>query len=192
MKEYLVALALGQIQIDEDVAVRHLKKDLKDDWFPDPRGFEDMLDSGIASSILTENFRINHGQFVPGERSVFNIPKPNYTLRYGLETSISDRVLYNSIAAFLLPFYDPLIPWSVFSQRHASNDPSGRYLFKRAIPAWNDFLGVVRTQVNPQATLLSTDVSNYFENIDLQILKEIGWKAVGTVWASTGGPGWPM
>ena len=70
-----------------------------------------------------------------------------------------------------MPLYDPLIPWSVFSHRAAENQ-DGKYLFRRAIPAWQDFTGVVRDGLSGAQVLLSTDLTNYFENIDLEKLRE--------------------
>jgi len=166
-----VAVSLGPIQFDEKIVKRQLRRDLLDDWFPDPRRFEDMLDVDHVEAILVDNFQHNEGAFKPEKRTLFNIPKSNFTLRYGLEISLAERALYQALAARLVPLYDPLIPWSVFSHR-AAEDPSGRYLFRRAIPAWQDFTGVVRDGLSGTQVLLSTDLTNYFENIDLENLRK--------------------
>jgi len=138
-----VTVLLGPIEFDERIIKRQLRRDLLDDWFPDPRRFEDLLDIDHVEAVLVENFQRNEGIFKPEKRTLFNIPKSNFTLRYGLEISLAERALYQALAARLVPLYDPLIPWSVFSHRAAEN-PDGRYLFRRAIPAWQDFTGVVR------------------------------------------------
>lgn len=166
-----MAVSLGPIQFDEKIVKRQLRRDLLDDWFPDPRRFEDMLDVDHVEAILVDNFQHNEGAFKPEKRTLFNIPKSNFTLRYGLEISLAERALYQALAARLVPLYDPLIPWSVFSHR-AAEDPSGRYLFRRAIPAWQDFTGVVRDGLSGTQVLLSTDLTNYFENIDLENLRK--------------------
>jgi hypothetical protein len=166
-----VAVNFGPIKFDEKVIKRQLRRDLLDDWFPDPRRFEDMLDVAHVETILSENFERNDGSFKPETRTLFNIPKSNFTLRYGLEISLAERALYQALAARLISYYDPLIPWNVFSHR-ATQDPNGRYLFKRAIPAWQDFTGVVRDGLNSAQVLLSTDLTNYFENIELLKLKD--------------------
>jgi len=166
-----MAIALGAIQFDENDALRHLRRDLSDDWFPDPRRFEDLLKDDFLAKTLEVNFRDNHGQFQAGKRHLLNIPKSNFTLRYALETSLSDRAVYNGLAAYLLPFFDSLIPWQVFSHRASPVDQIDRVLFRRPIQAWQNFLGVVRTELKSRSVLLSTDLANYYENIDLNILR---------------------
>lgn len=162
---------MGPIEFDEKIIKRQLRRDLLDDWFPDPRRFEDLLDIDHVETILMDNFQRNEGTFKPEKRTLFNIPKGNFTLRYGLEISLAERALYQAVTARLVPLYDPLIPWSVFSHRAADNS-DGRYLFRRAIPAWQDFTGVVRDGLSEAQVLLSTDLTNYFENIDLEKLRE--------------------
>lgn len=130
-----------------------------------------MLDIDHVEAVLIDNFQRNEGTFKPEKRTLFNIPKSNFTLRYGLEISLAERALYQALAARLVPLYDPLIPWCVFSHR-ASDDADGRYLFRRAIPAWQDFTGVVRDALSGSQILLSTDLTNYFENIDLAKLRD--------------------
>ena len=144
--------------------------DLRDDWFPDPLRFEDMLDGTHIESILTANLQKHSGKIQPAPRTLYNIPKANFTLRYALEISLAERALYHALITRLLPLYDPLIPWNVFNHR-ASEKPSSRYLFRRAIPAWQDFTGVVRNVLATSHVLLSTDLTNYFENISLQLLE---------------------
>jgi len=88
-----------------------------------------------------------------------------------METSVSDRAVYHGLRAYLVPFFDPLIPWNVFNHRYDPTAKAGRYLFKRGVPAWQDFIGVVRSSIKPSTVLLSTDLTNYFENIDIGKLK---------------------
>lgn len=166
-----MTVILGSIEFDESIIKRQLRRDLLDDWFPDPRRFEDMLDNEHIEAILRDNFARNEGAFKPEKRALFNIPKNNFTLRYGLEISLAERALYHALAARLVPLYDPLIPWCVFSHR-AAEKSEDRYLFRRAIPAWQDFTGVVRDGLTSAGFLLSTDLTNYFENIDLKKLHE--------------------
>ena len=163
-------VSLGPIEFDENIVKSQLRRDLRDDWFPDPLLFEDMLESGNINFVLIDNFRSNDGMFLPSCRTLLNIPKSNFTLRYGLEISLAERALYHALIMRLVPHYDPLIPWNIFSHR-ASIDPKRRYLFRRAIPAWQDFTGVVNDTLSTSSVLLSTDLVNYFENINLKLLQ---------------------
>lgn len=170
-REVAVAIDFGPIQIDDRVVLRQLKQDLKDDWFPDPRRFDDMFDGELIQKLMAENFGRNHGAYLPEKRTVLNVPKMNFTMRHGMETSIADRALYQALASFLVPFYDPLIPWSVFNHRQSVGDAAKKALFRRAIPAWQDFVGVVKVAIKDKPVLLSTDLTNYFDNIDVAALK---------------------
>ncbi len=154
-----MTVSLGPIEFDEEVVKRQLRHDLLDDWFPDPRRFEDMFDAENIEHVLIENFRKNDGVFRPQSRMVLNIPKSNFTLRYGLEVSLAERALYHALTSRLVPFFDPLIPWNVFNHRMTPGH-DGRYMFRRAIPAWQDFLGVVRVSLANAHVLLSTDLTN--------------------------------
>jgi hypothetical protein len=163
---------LGSLEFDSDTVLRQLRRDLHDDWFPDPREFNDLFDKEHVPTIIQENFKRNHGEYVPAKRLLLNVPKANFTLRYALETSLADRVLYHALAAHLVKFYDPLLPWCVFSHRHDTSTKNDGYLFKRAVPSWQDFMGVVRNSLNTPSVLLSTDITNFFENINLSKLQE--------------------
>lgn len=173
-----MAVTLGAIEINDVLVFKQLKQDLKDDWFPDPRRFEDVFSKELVQSILTENFELNHGQYRPAKRQPLNMPKANFTLRAALETSLPDRVMYHALAAALVPLFDPLMPWQVFSHRLNQDGLDEKHLFKRGVPAWKNFIGVVRSKLMldadgpPTRALLSTDLTNYFDNIDIPKLKD--------------------
>ena len=164
---------LGTVQLDDVVVLRQLRRDLKDDWFPDPRGFEDIFSTKQLQKVISDNFAKNEGVYRPSKRTLLNIPKANFTLRYALETGIADRAVYHGLTASLVPFFDPLLPWNVFNHRAAASKDLERYLFRRSIPAWRDFVGVVENVTKGTAVLLSTDLSNYFEHINLEKLKRV-------------------
>lgn len=180
-----MSIKLGHIAFDKKKLFRQFRNDLKDDWFPDPFVYKDVLDTGILDQQLAENFEKNEGKYVPGERTLFNIPKPNFTLRYALETGIPDRILYHGLVSHIVPFFDPLIPWFVFSHRKNSRRNDSRYLFRSGIPAWRDFLGTVQTSISSETFLLSTDLANYFEHIDLMKLQSVLEGCISKIEAST-------
>lgn len=171
-------VTLGDISFDDDIVLKRLKSDLRDDWFPDPLGFTDILDGSLLTELINKNFENNHGSYVPSKALLLNIPKGNFTLRYALESSVVDRTVYHALASYLVPFYDPLLSWRVFSHRRPqststpNNRASSRYTFRNPISAWNDFLGCVRSALQPDHVLLSTDLANYFENITISRLKD--------------------
>ncbi len=168
-----MTIDLGAISFDETILLRQLRQDMRDDWFPDPLGYEDLLRAGDPRTRIERNFNENHGQYVPAARDIFNIPKPNFTVRYGLETSISDRIVYHALSSSISVHIDPLIPPVIYSHRRDPYRRDERYLFRRSIAAWQDFVGSVRAALQPGEYLLSTDLTNYFDNIDLRKLREL-------------------
>lgn len=184
-----MTVQLGGISFDEDVVIKQLKIDFRDDWFPDPIGYADFISAGLLPDIVKDNFQRNHGAYSPAKALLLNVPKSNFTLRYALETSFADRAIYHSLAMHLLQFYDPTISQWVFSHRSgdiASRERSDpKYVFRNGIQAWSDFLGCVQSAAAPGTVLLSTDLANYFENISLTKLKEIMLELVPALSAST-------
>jgi hypothetical protein len=164
-----MGLRLGPVEVEPGHLSRLLRRDLRDDWFPDPLRSEDLLSGGYIERVLAENLREHHGAFVPSERAVFNIPKSNFTLRYGLETSLPERALYQAIVARLIGPYDPLMPWTVFSHRASKR---GTDLFRLPVDSWKEFVGNVKSRLSPGSVLLSTDLANFYECIDLKVLNE--------------------
>lgn len=168
-----MTINLGSIVFDEAPLLKQLRQDMRDDWFPDALGFEDMMRSGVSRERIEQNFNENHGQYVPTSRDIFNVPKPNFTVRYGLETGITDRAVYHALASLISIHIDPLIPPVIYSHRRDPHRNDERYLFRRSIAAWQDFVGSVRADLHNGEYLLSTDLTNYFDNIDLRKLRDL-------------------
>ncbi len=164
-------IEIGPVKFEQSVLHKQLKNDLKDDWFPDPLKFNDIFDSGYIKTAIVNNFDKHHGQYIPSIRDLLNIPKPNFTLRYALETGVSDRALYHGLASFLARRFDKLIPWYVFSHRVDPHKEDERYLFRRGVGAWKDFVEATKSAISSDCWLLSTDLTNYFENINLNRLR---------------------
>lgn len=166
-----MSVDLGSLSFDESTVLKQLRGDMKDDWFADPLGYADMTTGAFLNDLINTNFTANNGIYLPSKRQILNLPKPNFTLRYGLETSLTDRFLFHALTAELVPVFDSLLGPTVYSHRYNYTKPDPRYLFKRGIPAWNDFIGSVRSAIVPTSCLLSTDLTNYFESVELSSLK---------------------
>jgi len=164
-------IPFGALALDPVVISKQLRGDMKDDWFFDPLNYTDMLVGSTLAAIVQSNFEKHDGLYQSCERHILNVPKPNFTLRYALETSLSDRFLYHGSVAFLVPFFDKLLGPSVYSHRYNYDKPDERYLFKRGIPAWNDFIGSVKSALPVGSFLVSTDLTNYYEGVQLVRLK---------------------
>ena len=105
--------------IDEKATLRHLRQDMKDDWFYDAVRYEDLLSNGKSlHEILLQNLEINHGEYKSGDKAVYDVPKRSLGLRYTLEIDFYDRFLYQAICSYLIPYFDPLLSHRVFSHRY--------------------------------------------------------------------------
>ena len=167
-----MTFSLGSLQFEEQWLHKQLRRDLRDDWFPDPRLFGDMLDSGIVTRLISDNFSSNQGRYSASKSALFNLPKPNFTLRYALEMSLQDRLLYQGVAAYLIQHFDACLNWKVFSHRYQSDGPATRTLFKPYVESWKGFIGGVKAALVPGTVLVTTDIANYYENIETDRLAD--------------------
>ncbi|MEM6899525.1 MAG: RNA-directed DNA polymerase [Pseudomonadota bacterium] len=164
-------IRLGQIEIDQAILERQLRHDLKDDWFPDAVRFKDFFGRNRIVELAEANFELNHGVYEPQRRVVRNVPKPDFTLRSALEIGLVDRAIYHGVCSYLCQHFDEYIPWRSFGYRAAVGDQRNRYMFRRGIPSWMDFLGTVRASLKQGTVLLSTDLTTYFDSINIEKLK---------------------
>lgn len=154
--------------IDIGVTLKHLRQDMKDDWFYDAVRYEDLLTNcKDLRRVLLENLEINHGIYKSGDKVVYDVPKRALGLRYTLELDFYDRFLYQAICTFLIPYFDPLLSNRVFSHRF-NKYGKPKYLFKHRIELWNTFENLTHLALVDGKTLLVTDLLNYFEQITIE------------------------
>lgn len=157
--------------IDVGATLKHLRQDMKDDWFYDAVRYEDLLSNGKSlQEILSKNLDLNHGEYESGCKATYDVPKRALGLRYTLELDFYDRFLYQAICTYLIPFFDPLLSNRVFSHRF---NKCGRkkYLFKHRIELWNTFENISHLALVDDKTLLVTDLLNYFEQISIDAVE---------------------
>ncbi|EHK0031744.1 RNA-directed DNA polymerase [Vibrio parahaemolyticus] len=157
--------------IDLSMTLKHLRQDMKDDWFYDTVRYEDLLTNTTnLKEILLENLSINHGNYESGDRALYDVPKRALGLRYTLETDFYDRFLYQAICTYLIPYFDPLLSNRVFSHRFNKHGKK-KYLFKHRIELWNTFENLSYVALVDKKSLLITDLLNYFEQITVETVE---------------------
>lgn len=166
--------ALG-FPIQFDLVLRHLRQDMRDDWYADCLEYQDFFDAPDEAKIIIISLLQEWNGVYRGERSVVrNVPKRGYGERYGLETDFFDRFIYQAVCSFLIPHYDQLLSHRVLSYRYDPHPLKPKYLFKPKINRWFTFEGVTLTFARAGKYLLITDLSNFFENISrVQIISEL-------------------
>lgn len=157
--------ALG-FPIKFDLVLRHLRQDMRDDWYFDCLQYDDFFKDPTATKAIILSLLQDWNGAYQGTKSVVrDIPKKGYGERYGLETDFFDRFIYQAICSFLIPYYDKLLSHRVLSHRYDPSPLDTKYLFKPKITRWFTFEGVTLTFVRSKKHLVVTDLSNFFENI---------------------------
>lgn len=158
--------------IDIRKTLKHLRQDMKDDWFYDAVRYEDLLSNADnLNEILSKNLDINHGKYETGHKATYDVPKRALGLRYTLELDFYDRFLYQAICTYLIQYFDPLLSNRVFSHRYNKHGNS-RYLFKHRIELWNTFEKTSFVALQDGKSLLVTDLLNYFEQISIDAIEQ--------------------
>ncbi|WGQ35983.1 RNA-directed DNA polymerase [Alcaligenes faecalis] len=152
--------------IDVPTVLKHLHRDMRDDWFEDALQHRDLFASKQAlQDVLHEVLLEGNGRYGASKRNVCDIPKKGLGVRYALETDFYDRFIYQAICSYLMPFYDPLLSPRVLGHRYDNRKRSEKDLFKGRIELWQTFEGVTKTALKNSQALFATDLINYFENI---------------------------
>lgn len=144
------------VELDLDMAALRLKSDLRDDWFPDPVRYADLLTTESVSRQFKDGY-------APQSALEVNVPKSGFTLRYSLEQCISDRIAYQAIVDTLDHLDGALAP-QVYGYRVRRG--RGAQMFLPKVQLWLDFNSEVRVRARDcSGVLLATDVQNFFEGI---------------------------
>lgn len=155
------------LKLDYSLAMKRVIQDMRDEWFPDPLLHKDILEL----KKIHHFFSSNKNAFLGEKAEQFNLPKSGFTLRYSLETSIYDRVLYQAIVDKLIEKYDPLFSERVYN--HRLNPKRGIYLFNNGVDAWKKFIREINAYLkNTKKVLLVADIQNYFEFISIDVLRD--------------------
>ncbi|MDP1992863.1 MAG: RNA-directed DNA polymerase [Syntrophales bacterium] len=153
------------VPFDINLLVKQLKQDMRDDWFPDPLNYEDVLKAEVITKKFAEYKKSNNKPYNGFEARQYNIPKQGFVLRYALEMSLWDRIIYQGIAKYLISFCDHHLSTSVFSHRWTGK-PNSKYIFRQPIDAWKQFQNAIKVNLSSENPwLVVTDVQNFFENI---------------------------
>lgn len=145
------------LDLDISLAVRRVKRDMRDDWFVDPLQYNDML--GITA---VEEWFSSETEIQPTES--LNIPKQGFVIRSAHEMFIYERVLYQALVDELIEVYDPLLRPVVYSHRLRTGRKD--YIFQNTIDAWQAFNDDANDAMDSdEKVILVTDIQNYYQCI---------------------------
>lgn len=157
-------------EIEVKTAVKYLKRDLRDDWYRDLQNYSDIYDNiQVLTKKINDKIVRGRGIYVSQKSILFNIPKGNGGFRYSLEFSPLDRIAYHIFGIELISMLDKVLPFNILSHRKNMEKDT---LFKPMIEQWNKFTNY--TRVNSVGSyIIETDLSNYYNNIDILKLKDL-------------------
>ena len=119
-------MSQDSLDLDYQLAIKRLCKDMRDEWFSDPIFYKDFLDKKSVKKYFSTPLQDGWGQ----KAEQFNLPKAGFILRYSLETFIYDRLLYQAIADKLIEEYDQLLCSRTYSHRLRLGE--GVFIFHKA------------------------------------------------------------
>ena len=159
------------IKFNLEIAIKRLKKDLRDDWFPDFLNFKDIFQDNRYIQEQLSEYIDNDIIYKASPALHFDIPKPGYAIRYSSETNIIDRLIYQACVDVIAIELDKIHSESVYSHR-VNQEWDSKYFFRYAVDEWNKFLTDTKIELekDDNEVLLVTDLSNYYESISINDL----------------------
>ncbi len=145
-------------------ALKYLKKDVYDDFWPDVFSYEDILREEIFG-------KINFEEYTAGPALILDIPKPTLILRPGHYLDLKDRFYYQLLINEFAKKVDVQLLSRDVVFAHRIKDSQG-YFFGDGISAWKIYQEKTESLFNlhPSGFLLKTDITAYFEHINIKRL----------------------
>ncbi|RQG87025.1 hypothetical protein EA462_15395 [Natrarchaeobius halalkaliphilus] len=165
--------------LDLELAWRKTKKDLNDHMnsFTDSPYVIDILDRNTDEWIEELRNALNNGEYEPKSVRIVNVPKNNYHLRPASVLHPKDIVVYSS---YILEVYSKIkdeMQWSGNRCRYSHillDDKSKSNRWQKFEKGhWRDLQQQKITHAENSSYVLETDVSGYYENIDIERLISI-------------------
>jgi hypothetical protein len=145
-------------------AFRYLRWDVGDDFWPDIVNYQDLLDIEIFK-------KISFDQYIANPQLILDIPKPTLILRPGHYLDLTDRFYYQLLVNEVAKKTDSNLLGRdiVFGNRVKDSDG---HFFHNGINSWKKFQEKTELFFNthPTGFLLKTDITAYFEHINIKKL----------------------
>ncbi len=160
-------------KLELEKAIREICEDERQgkDLCIDPLRFEDLTIESVREILVkTVKERVKKGARVNALIKI-DVPKSNYILRPGARPGILDWVVYQAVVNFIGGEIYKLIPDCSYSFNRF-REQFKRKKRKRKIEHWLDFENKALEYSKKYDYMLVTDITSFFENISLNVLKE--------------------
>ncbi|MEE6260195.1 RNA-directed DNA polymerase [Plantactinospora sonchi] len=152
-----------------DLAWSHVGASTGDLDLPDPIAFADMQHAWPTQRLLLAQ-RVLDCDIKPADVELIDLPKNELLVRPLARVSLESRLMYEASVLAVVEKIDSRLSDAVFSHRWLSWEkrlyaPTGR---------WMKMMEEARTfhRANPKLMLARTDVSAFYENVDVSLLLE--------------------
>ncbi len=156
--------------IDLDRCMRRVATEAAQDAIPDVINNADYVHAWPA---LREDLktRVANGSYVPRPPEIVEVAKSSLVTRPITRLAFTDRVYYEALVWMIADQIDSLLSNAVFSSRLA-DIRRRRSPRSRGVNAWNRFNdeALELSERYEDAVMLSSDISSFFEYVDLPIL----------------------
>lgn len=171
-------ISINRTRLNLDTALRHLHRDMIDDWFFDPLQYVDLCNRDFVLDYFSNQDIRAHYKFQ--EMEVFYLPKESLVQRKAMVGNFVDRLLYIAIVEKLAPLMEKYISSHVYAARlNLSEDDS---LIANGVNQWIKMNYLIDEWLDKgEGCLFKCDVVNYFDNIShatlIGFLREISTDA---------------
>ena len=172
------------------------RNDSRTDFMFDPYRYADYAFS-LDDHLRAIGSAVKSGSYRPQPLRSIDVPKSSLSVRPGTVLAIEDKILLFAIACLIAPKLDRLLPDSVYSWRVKKDPKKGElfedheilkfpFLKRTTIEArveliepwyelWPEFVKKAQHAYEEEGYrfLVVSDISSYFENIDLMVLRDL-------------------
>jgi hypothetical protein len=173
-REILVRVADSIYNLDLDAAWKRVLGEASSDAIPDVLRLDDQKTHwpALKEAIISQ---LDAGSYHPAPPRLVEVPKDEFTSRPIAMMRLFDRVIYEAIVDKLVPAIEIALPDAVYSAR-VKIGKTGKTRMPPQVQQWLRFqhAGKQLCDEGDFGFMLSTDVSSYFEYVDLAtLIKEL-------------------
>ncbi|MGB8649928.1 MAG: RNA-directed DNA polymerase [Mycobacteriales bacterium] len=157
-------------KLDLDAAWRRVLKQARLDFIPDVLRFEDYKLAWPEMKARIEH-ELASGPYTPSLPTLVEVPKDSFMSRPVTMLRIEDRVVYDAILERLIDAIEAALPSEVHSAR-VRRRKNGSLDERHGVAQWLGFeaAGLALHTGAGYGFMLTTDVSSYFEYVDIKTL----------------------
>ena len=162
------------LELDLWKAVHRVRADMADDWFGDPCDFPELMHAGFVNQVMESAAHRPGPSYQASAAATSLVPKKGFTARVAVITNLVDRVIYQALIDLIAEDLDGELLPRVYSFRcNTDRRRRSKSFFVYSIDQWKKFQWQIYESLNEDAPyLLCADLSNYFDHIDVEDLKQ--------------------